>query len=122
MESTEVLRDSVLWSAEQPHRTGVVTGLVRSVRKLAGAEPRIPTPSQVESGGGKSEHDLVRQMAELRVNRKALHEHADEARACFIAACLRASTRAGALRKRCEPRESRRVRALRGFNGAPGKR
>ena len=78
MESGENLRDSALWSQEQPRRVSVVTGLVKSVRKLAGAEPRIPTPSQIEHGGGKSERDLVQQMAELRVNRKHLHEGGDD--------------------------------------------
>jgi hypothetical protein len=81
MESDEVLSDSFLWSKEQPHRVSMFTGFVKSVRKMAGAEPRIPTPSQVESGSGQMEHDLVRQIAEIRVNRKALHENADTVRA-----------------------------------------
>lgn len=89
MESDEVLSDSFLWSKEQPHRVSMFTGFVRSVRKMAGAEPRIPTPSQVESGSGQMEHDLVRQMAEIRVNRKALHENADAVR-CRCRHCSQA--------------------------------
>lgn len=81
MESEEVLSASTVWAAEQPHRTTVVTGFVKSMKKLVGSEPRIPTPSQVEAGGGKTEHDVVQQMAEMRISRKALHEGADSVRA-----------------------------------------
>jgi hypothetical protein len=80
MESTEVLSHSAVWAAEQPHRTSYMGGFVRSVKKLVGSEPRIPTPSQVEAGGGKTEHDLVQQMAEMRINRKSLKDGADNVR------------------------------------------
>jgi hypothetical protein len=72
-----------MWAAEQPHRTSYMGGFVRSVKKLVGSEPRIPTPSQVEAGGGKSEHDLVQQMAEMRINRMSLKDAADNVR-CLI--------------------------------------
>jgi hypothetical protein len=78
MESDEVLRESADWSREQLKQVSVLTGLVTSVKKMTGLVPRIPTPSQVMHGSGKTEHDLVRQMAELRVSRRALHDHADE--------------------------------------------
>jgi hypothetical protein len=80
MEASEVLRASSDWSKEQIKKPGLVTGLFTSVKKLAGAVPRLPTPSQVMQGSGKSEHDLVRQMAEMRVSRRALHDHADAVR------------------------------------------
>ena len=85
-----MLRDSVMWSAEQPRRVGVLTGFVKSVRKMTGVEPRIPTPSQVESGGGKTERDLVQQMAEIRVNRRALHDSSDPVRNAGLARSTRA--------------------------------
>lgn len=87
MESEEVLSSSVGWSSARPHRTSVFTGLLKSVKKLAGAEPRIPTPSQVESGSGQSEHDLVRQMAEIYISRKALHDNPDPVRSALCCAC-----------------------------------
>lgn len=77
MESSEVLRDSAMWAREQVKQVGVVGGLLNSVKKMTGAVPRIPTPSQVLQGSGQSEHDLVRQMAEMRVNRRSLQNHAD---------------------------------------------
>ena len=80
MESSEVLRDSSDWTKEQLKKPGLVTGFFTSVKKLAGAVPRLPTPSQVMQGSGKSEHDLMRQMAEMRVSRRALHDHADVVR------------------------------------------
>ena len=98
MESEEMLKDSTSWSKAQPRRVSVFTGLLKSVKKMAGAESRIPTPSQVESGDGRSEHDLVRQMAEIYVNRKALHATQDPVLLCAFAGMysLRATCRSAA--------------------------
>lgn len=85
MESSEVLRDSALWARDQVKQVGVMGGLLTSVKKMTGAVPRIPTPSQVLQGSGQSEHDLVRQMAEMRVNRRSLQNHADPVRP--VSAC-----------------------------------
>lgn len=84
MESSEVLRDSAMWAREQVKQVGVVGGFLTSVKKMTGAVPRIPTPSQVLQGSGQSEHDLVRQMAEMRVNRRSLQNHADPVCLCFM--------------------------------------
>ena len=85
MEVTEVLRASADWTREQPYKAGRMSGFVQSVKKMAGVEARIPTPSQVESGTGKALHDFVRQVAELQVNRKKLHDSASEALCCCCA-------------------------------------
>lgn len=87
MESSEILRDSAMWAKEQVKHVGVVKGLLTSVKKMTGAVPRIPTPSQVLQGSGKSENDLVRQMAEMRVNRRSLQNHADPVRPTLLNAC-----------------------------------